>query len=102
MQTDLMDTVISWYQEPLFIQFPVITFAIGIGAFVLLAAPWTLLALLDPDWAKPYRVQNKDFEVPKFLSKNIYLIIFNSLLVFALLLLAFVYTGQNVNLGLIQ
>ena len=88
MPTDIIDTIIGWYQEPLFIQFPVITFAIGIGVFVLLAAPWTVLAWLDPEWAKPYRVQNKDFEVSTFLGKNITLIVFNSLLVFTLLVLA--------------
>jgi len=88
MFTDTFDTILSWYQDPLFILFPVVTFALGIASFIIYATPWTLLAWYDPEWAKPYRVQNKDFNVAKFLPKNIYLIALNSSVAFSILVLS--------------
>ncbi|MCB9506737.1 MAG: sterol desaturase family protein [Myxococcales bacterium] len=47
------------YADPLFWSFPVATTAVSIGAFALFAAPLTWIALRDPAWARPYRIQER-------------------------------------------
>ena len=44
----------SIYNDPMFLKFPIATLALSIGTFLMIATPWTLLAWLDPDWAKSY------------------------------------------------
>jgi len=84
----LVSTIISWYQDPMFLQFLVATSVIGVGAFLIMALPWTLLAWFDPDWAKPYKTQDKPFDVQRYIGKNMRLIGFNSSVVFVLLIAA--------------
>lgn len=58
--------ILSWYSDPLFIQFPVTAMLVAIIAFLLFALPWTWLAWRDPKWARPYRIQTRDFQVERF------------------------------------
>ena len=78
----------SWYSDPMFLKLPVFTMALGLVSFLVLALPWTILAWFDPDWAKPYKTQQKPFAVNSYLGRNLYLIAINSSIVFMLLILA--------------
>lgn len=50
---------LDMYREPLFWLFPIGTTLVSVLAFALFATPLTLLALRDPEWARPYRVQER-------------------------------------------
>ena len=61
-----MDTLftdwIALYQDPMFLKFPVAAMVLSVGAFLVTALPWTLLAWIDPPWAKRYKIQDKPFD----------------------------------------
>ncbi|TNC79798.1 MAG: hypothetical protein C9356_17195 [Oleiphilus sp.] len=84
----MLDQLLSWYQEPMLLKFPVYTMLLSVGAFLLLALPWTLLAWFDPPWARPYKAQDKPFEVRRYIGKNLRLIAGNSTLVLLIFLAA--------------
>lgn len=79
--------LVTSYQDPMFLKFPVFTLLLGIFSFLLMALPWTLLAWFDPDWAKPNKIQNKPFAVQSYLKENLRLIALNSSIVLVLLIL---------------
>ena len=79
---DVMATVISWYTEPWFVEFPIMAGLIGMSAFLVYALPWTLLAWVDPEWARPYRIQAKPFEVAEYFWPTLGRIGFNLVMLF--------------------
>jgi len=68
----------SIYNDPMFLLFPIATLALSIGTFILVATPWTILAWLDPLWAKPYKIQKKPFQVRRYFWPNIARITINT------------------------
>lgn len=86
------DTLLSWlvtsYQDPLLIRFPLVTLSLSLLAFLLFALPWTLLAWFDPAWARPYRIQDKPFRVASYLPETLRRIALNSLIILILLLIS--------------
>lgn len=83
----VLEEWITLYQEPWFWQFPMATLFMGVGAFLLFATPWTLLAWFDPEWAKPYKIQNKPFQVRRYFWPNIGRILMNTSIMALLLVL---------------
>lgn len=83
----LFDTVLSWYQDPLFILFPIATSFLSIAAFLFFAFPWTLLAWFDPEWAKPFKVQQKPFQVQSYFKENMRLIFVNTSVVLTIMII---------------
>ena len=63
------------------------TLAISMTAFLALAIPWTIVAWKDPASLRKYKIQQKPFEVKKFLMPSIGRIIINNIIVAALLVL---------------
>lgn len=59
--TEFLQDWLALYQEPMFWKFPVATLALSVGAFLVFALPWTVLAWFDPQWAQPYKIQQKPF-----------------------------------------
>lgn len=84
----MLDTVLSWYTDPLFWQFPVMGLLIATGAFLVFALPWTLLAWFDPQWARPYKLQDKPFEVGRHIGPILGRMTLNLVIVAGLLVLA--------------
>jgi len=80
--------ILDWYRDPMFWKFPVLTLLISVGAFLIFALPWTLLAWFDPVWARPYRIQDRPFDVYKYLPDTLRRIALNSLIVLGLLVVA--------------
>lgn len=80
---------ISWeiYQDPMFVKLPLMTLALSIGTFLIVALPWTLLAWIDPTWARPYKIQQKPFQVNKYFWPNIARITINCSMMFLFLVL---------------
>lgn len=93
----------SWtelYQDPMFLLFPVATLALSVGSFLFFALPWTLLAWLDPQWARPYKIQKKPFQVGKYLLPNLARITINSTMMLLLLIIVWpILRLSNVHLG---
>lgn len=54
-----MQTMVQWYQEPLFLNFALMSVALSMLAFMLFALPLTAIAQRDPNWARPYRIQSR-------------------------------------------
>lgn len=85
--SDLYQHWLALYQDPMFLQLPVATLALSVGSFLLFAAPWTLLAWIDPLWARPYKIQQKPFQVTTYFWPNLARITLNSTMMLLLLLL---------------
>jgi len=77
----------SIFHDPWFWLFPVSTLAISFCAFMIFALPWTLLAYIEPNWLKPYRIQAKPINVKTTFWPSIYHSIKNTLVVFVMLIL---------------
>lgn len=76
------------YADPLFWKLPMASLAISVGAFLVFALPWTLLAWFDPPWARRWRVQaDKPFDVRQTLPVTLKRIAQNALIVGSLLVL---------------
>lgn len=58
------------------------------GAFLLYAIPFTWLAAVDPDWARPYRVQDKPIDVNKWLWPSVWMWLRNNAILTTLVVLA--------------
>ena len=84
----MLETLINWYREPLFLLFPMAGLAISTGIFLILALPWTLLAWRDPVWARRYRIQDEPFAVHRYLGETLRRILVNNLIMLLLLVLA--------------
>ena len=84
----MWETVTGWYTEPLFWQFPVMGVLVAMVAFLVFALPWTLLAWFDPEWARPYKLQDKPFEVSRHIGPILTRMTLNTLIVAGLLVLA--------------
>lgn len=76
------------YSDPWFWQFPMATLAISMAAFLIVAIPWTIVAWLDPVSLKKYKIQQKPFEVKKFLLPSLGRIIQNNIILALLLALS--------------
>lgn len=63
------------------------TLAISMIAFLTLAIPWTIVAWLDPISLRKYKIQQKPFEMKKFLLPSIGRIIINNIILASLLVL---------------
>lgn len=94
----------SWlhfYEDPWFWQYPAATLGISVLAFLLFAAPWTWLAWRDPAWARPYKIQQKPFQVRQYFLPNLARISINSSIMFLLLIVTWpllkhspIHTGE--------
>ena len=51
--------LLHMYQEPLFWLFPMGATVVSIVAFAVFATPLTWLAVADPEWARPYKIQTR-------------------------------------------
>jgi sterol desaturase/sphingolipid hydroxylase (fatty acid hydroxylase superfamily) len=98
---ELFEVMLGFYEDPMFFQFPVMTLLLSVGAFLAIALPWTLLAWIDPDWAKPYKIQQKPFQVREYFLPNLARITINScamliilVLVWPLLRLSSIHAGE--------
>lgn len=84
---DFFNSWIALYQEPMFLLIPLATLALSVGSFLFFALPWTLLAWSDPLWARPYKIQQKPFQVKTYFWPNIARIIINSMMMLIVLVL---------------
>lgn len=64
---DILQYWAGFYNDPWFWMFPMATLAISMTAFLALAIPWTIVAWRDPVSLRKYKIQQKPFEVKKFL-----------------------------------
>ena len=55
----MLDTLLSWYSEPLFWLYPVASVAISAFMFMLFAGPLTWLAARAPARFEPHRIQSR-------------------------------------------
>jgi sterol desaturase/sphingolipid hydroxylase (fatty acid hydroxylase superfamily) len=78
MTSDLIATVTGWYHEPMFWLYPMATLAISFSTFLLFALPYTVLAWIDPPSLAKYKVQDKPFDVPKWLGPTVGRLLFNN------------------------
>ena len=78
----------GFYNDPWFWQFPMATLAISVAAFLLVATPWTIVAWLDPVSLRKYKIQQKPFEVKKFLLPSLGRILVNNAILASLLVLS--------------
>ena len=78
---------LALYQDPMFLKFPVAAMVLSVGAFLVTALPWTLLAWIDPPWARRYKIQQKPFQIAEFFWPGIFRILKNSIILFLLLVL---------------
>ncbi|MCK0164909.1 sterol desaturase family protein [Marinobacter sp. S6332] len=78
----------GFYYDPWFWQFPMATLAISMAAFLIVATPWTIVAGLDPAPLRKYKIQQKPFEVRKFLLPSLGRILINNIILAALLILS--------------
>jgi sterol desaturase/sphingolipid hydroxylase (fatty acid hydroxylase superfamily) len=85
--TEFFQAWLGLYLDPLFFQFPLATLALSVSTFLVVALPWTLLAWIDPLWARPYKIQQKPFQVNKYFWPNIARITLNSFMMFIVLVL---------------
>ncbi|MCP5206516.1 MAG: sterol desaturase family protein [Hahellaceae bacterium] len=99
--SELYQELIKLYQDPMFIQLPIATLLLSVGSFLLVATPWTILAWVDPEWAKPFKIQQKPFQVNKYFLPNMARITINScmmlvflVLTWPLLRLSGIHTGE--------
>ena len=86
-----MDVFSYWqgfYNNLWFWQFPMATLAISMAAFLVVAIPWTVVAWLDPLSLRKYKIQQKPFEMKKFLLPSIGRIVVNNLILAALLVVS--------------
>ena len=88
MHSDLFATVLGWYQDPMFLLYPIATWAISLAAFLLFAIPYTVLAWIDPPALARYKVQDKPFEVAKWLGPSLRCLLVNNLLMLGVLILS--------------
>lgn len=77
---------LTFYENPWFWQFPAATLLLSVVAFLVFALPWTLLAFIDPAWARPYKIQQKAFQVSRYFWPNMGRIVMNSSIMFLLLI----------------
>lgn len=84
----VLSSLIDIYHDPMFLKLPVASLALGIAGFLLFSLPWTLLAIRDPAWARPYRIQDKPFDALRYLPETIRRMTVNTLVVAGLLVLA--------------
>ena len=84
---DILQYWAGFYNDLWFWTFPMATLAISMTAFLTLAIPWTIVAWKDPVSLRKYKIQQKPFEVKKFLWPSIGRIIVNNIIVAALLVL---------------
>lgn len=101
---DFIETIIHDYttvfSDPWFWQFPAATLAISFVAFMAFALPWTLLAYLEPNWLKPYRIQAKPIDVRSTFWPSIYHSIKNTAVVFIMLVITWPLIKQTgIHLG---
>lgn len=82
-----MESLLELYQDPMFLKLPMAALALSIAAFLLFALPWTLLAWRDPQWARPYKIQDKPFDVGRYLGDTLRRILTNALIMALLLVL---------------
>ena len=78
---------LALYQDPMFFRLPIATLLLSIGTFLLAATPWTLLAWIDPQWARPYKIQQKPFQVQRYFLPNLARITINTTIMLALLII---------------
>ncbi|PAV25904.1 hypothetical protein CF392_08490 [Tamilnaduibacter salinus] len=83
-----LNALLSFYEDPWFWQYPAATLGLSVLAFLVFAAPWTLLAYYDPDWAKPFKIQQKPFQVRRYFWPNLARIAINSSIMFLLLIVS--------------
>jgi 4-alpha-methyl-delta7-sterol-4alpha-methyl oxidase len=86
--TEWLQTWLSLYLDPMFWKLPVMTLTLSLLAFLLFALPWTWLAWRDPVWARRFKVQQQPFSVRSTLPATLQRIAFNTLVVAAILTLA--------------
>ncbi|MCL6416945.1 sterol desaturase family protein [Aestuariirhabdus sp. Z084] len=63
------------------------TLAISMAAFLTVAIPWTIVAWLDPQSMRKYKIQQKPFEFDRFFWPSVGRIIQNNIILAALLVL---------------
>ncbi len=86
--SEMINEFLKLYQEPLFIQLPVATLLLSVGSFLVVAIPWTMLAWIDPLWARPYKIQQKPFQVRKYVLPNIARIVINTAIMLGVLVVS--------------
>ncbi len=88
MNSALLDTVIGWYRDPMFLLFPIATLGISIIAFLTFALPYTALAWIDPPSLRRYKVQDKPFDIERWWWPTLRLMVTNNLLMLGVLFLS--------------
>lgn len=66
-----MDALIEIYSDPRFFSVPVLASLISIAAFALFAGPMTWLALNEPAWLAPHRLQSRRPDPAKLIAPSI-------------------------------
>ena len=57
-----MAHLVEIYRDPLFLWFPILTCLISVGGFLAMALPMSWLAIRNPAWLRPYRLQDRPLE----------------------------------------
>lgn len=73
------------YSDPMFWLYPVGTLVVSVFAFLLFATPYTWIAWKDPVSLRRYKVQDKPFEVEKYLGESLRRVFVNAGLMLVLL-----------------
>ncbi len=96
----MLDTVISWYNDDLFLYFPVLGSAVSMVAFALFAAPLTWIAAREPAWAARYRIQERRMRPDRMIGPSIRRWLTNNLTLFLLVVLGWpLLRHTHVHLG---
>ncbi|MDV2860163.1 sterol desaturase family protein [Psychrobacter sp. CAM01] len=93
-----MDVFSYWqgfYRDPWFWQFPMATLAISMAAFLVVAVPWTIVAWIDPVSLRKYKIQQKPFEMQRFLWPSVGRIVINNIILAALLIVSWPLLKQT-------
>jgi 4-alpha-methyl-delta7-sterol-4alpha-methyl oxidase len=67
----VLDRLLAWYREPLFLLFPVASTLVSMVAFAAFAGPLTWIAARDPAWARPYRIQSRPPRAQQLVGRSI-------------------------------
>lgn len=67
----MLDAALQSYRDPLLVSFILAANAVSVAAFAVFAVPLTLLARRRPAWAERWRIQDKPFQVERWLGPSV-------------------------------
>lgn len=96
----MFDSLLEAYTSPLFFYLPVLTTLVSMGAFLLLATPYTLLSWVNPPSLRPYRIQDKTHDADYVFWPSVWMWVQNNLVMLGLVVFGWpLLYGMNVHMG---